>query len=57
MTIELERIIVHKLNIKKDRPILADHCINLEDESLKEVLPFFIKHISNSKDQGSMRRC
>lgn len=57
MAIELEKIIVHKLNIKKERPILAEQCINLEDDNLKEVLPFFIRHISNSKDQGSMRKC
>lgn len=57
MTLIISKMIVHKLNINNLRPVLNDTCIDLSNKDLQEALPFFQKHIINSRKQGAMKRC
>lgn len=58
MTIEISKMIVHKLNIKGNLPILSDSCIDIESlENPQEALDFFITHIEQSKKQGFVKKC
>ncbi|TPE00255.1 nucleoid-associated protein [Enterococcus sp. PF-2] len=57
MTLIISKMIVHKLNINNPLPILNDTCIDLSNTELQEALPFFQKHIMNSRRQGAMKRC
>lgn len=57
MAIEFKKIIAHKLNINENLPILGDACIDLEQDGIDKALPFFEKHIDNSKRQGAIKHC
>lgn len=56
--IEIKKMIVHKLNIKENNPILSESLINLENLEDKDVaLSFFSKHISNTRVQAFTKSC
>ncbi|MGY3778020.1 nucleoid-associated protein [Isobaculum melis] len=55
--IEFKKMIAHKLNVKNALPILSGSCIDLEHEDIQLALPFFEKHINNSRNQSSIKRC
>lgn len=58
MSIEISKMIVHKLNIKGNLPILSDSCIDIESlEDTQEALDFFVTHIEQSKNQGFVKKC
>ncbi|MBL1230745.1 nucleoid-associated protein [Enterococcus sp. BWB1-3] len=58
MEIIINRLIVHKLNLRGNQPVLNDTCIDIEEvEDFEEALNYFKIHISNSRKQSFMRRC
>lgn len=58
MNIDISKIIVHKLNIGGDKPILSDKCLDLDGiDDIDEALSYFKTHILNSKKQSFMRQC
>lgn len=58
MTIEISKMIVHKLNITGKLPILSDSCIDIESlKDPQEALNFFVTHIEQSKNQGFVKKC
>lgn len=56
-TINISKMIVHKLNIFDKEPIYNETCIDLTNKEVLDAIPFFEKHINNSRKQGSMKRC
>lgn len=58
MSIEISKMIAHKLQINKPLPKLSDKCIDLKDlENNKDALDFFTTHIENSRGQGFVKKC
>lgn len=57
MPIKISKMIVHKLNVNNALPILNNKCVDLTNKKLEAALPFFKKHITNSRKQGSMKSC
>ncbi|WP_367378664.1 nucleoid-associated protein [Enterococcus gilvus] len=57
MAILIKKMIAHKLNIENALPILSDKCIDLNGENITLALPFFEKHIMNTRKQSSMKNC
>ena len=53
----IKRIIAHKLNILNKLPILSERCIDLNSDGISAALPFFEKHIMNTRKQSSMKNC
>lgn len=56
--IEIQKIIVHNLNLSGSHPIFSDSLINFSEiDEIDEVLKFFKKHIETTRFQGHTKQC
>ncbi|MBK1994971.1 nucleoid-associated protein [Listeria ivanovii subsp. londoniensis] len=58
MEIDMKLMVVHKLNIAKERPILSEDCVDLSKvENIEIALNFFKNHIEKVSNLSNTKRC
>ncbi|WP_433595160.1 nucleoid-associated protein [Lysinibacillus xylanilyticus] len=56
--IEIQKLIVHNLNLSGRNPIFSDSLIDFSEiDEIDEVLEFFKKHIETTRFQGHTKQC